>query len=376
MRSLLKGHRLLLVSVAAAAAFVVAGFAVGAIPGAGGVIHGCYLNSNGQLRVIDSGSCKSGETALDWNGQGVAGAIGATGPSGATGASGAAGAVGATGATGATGAKGDTGATGASGPAGPGLSDISQLDGTPCAVGSTAGTVAVTTASDGAITLKCNVDTSGGGGNTGCGTEPAAVPNSSWACVGTTWQLACDANFADVDGTTGNGCEVDLRTDANNCGAVGVTTNVPHATASCINGVVTIDSCDSGYYNVNGIAGDGCETQADLFADSFATASNLGTLNLGSSRTVTGNIVPQGDVDWFTVTFAAGAAASIQLTTNPGSLFRFEVWESGTSQLSTLGGGTAANYQIGSTAKQLWIKVYSTSSTPTGNNYTVTLQAN
>ena len=102
---------------------------------------------------------------------------------------------------------------------------------------------------------------------------------------------------------------------------------------------VTIDSCDSGYYNVNGIAGDGCETQADLFADSFSTASNLGTLNLGSSRTVTGNIVPQGDVIGhcdFCI-FAAGAAASIQLTTNPGSLFRFEVWESGTSQLSTLG---------------------------------------
>jgi len=98
MRSLLKGRRLLLVGVAAAAAFVVAGFAFGAIPGAGGVIHGCYGTSNGQLRVIDGGSCRTGETPLDWNAQGVAG------PTGATGATGAAGATGATGATGAAGA--------------------------------------------------------------------------------------------------------------------------------------------------------------------------------------------------------------------------------------------------------------------------------
>jgi hypothetical protein len=229
----------------------------------------------------------------------------------------------------------------------------------------------VATASDGTITLKCNVDTSGGGTGAGCGTEPASVPNSSWACVGTTWQLACNANFADVDGSTVNGCEVDLLTDANNCGAVGVKATLPHATASCVNGVVTLVSCDVGYYNADGIAGNGCETQADSWADSFATASNLGTVNLGSSSTVTGNIVPQGDVDWFTVTFAAGAAASIQFTSNPGSLFHFEVWESSTSQLSTLGGGTSASYQIGSTAKQLWIKVYSSSSTLTGNSYTL-----
>lgn len=43
------------------------------IPDAGtGVIHGCYDNSTGALRVIDpsNSSCSASETALNWNGRG------------------------------------------------------------------------------------------------------------------------------------------------------------------------------------------------------------------------------------------------------------------------------------------------------------------
>jgi hypothetical protein len=387
-------------ALAAVAVAVAAGYGYPAVTATNNIYTGCLQGgsiSNLAIGAAPTKPCPNNAIQISWSQTGPQGATGATGPQGPKGDSGATGAQGPKGETGATGPqgpkgdtgatgpqglqgdkgdKGDNGAVGPQGPAGPGLSDISQLDGTACAVGSTAGTVGVTTASDGAITLKCNADTSGGGGGTGCGTEPASVPNSSWTCAGTTWQLACDANFADVDGATANGCEVDLLTDPNNCGGVGVKATLPHATASCVSGVVTLASCDIGYYDADGIASDGCETQPDSWPDSFATASNLGTVNRGSSRAVTGNSVPQGDVDWFTVTFAAGAAASIQLTTNPYSLFHFEVWESSTSQLSTLGGGTSASYQIGATAKQLWIKVYSTSSTLTGNSYTLTVTAN
>jgi hypothetical protein len=51
--------------IAAAAA---ATLALASIPDADGVIHGCYKNKTGSLRVVDSGAgCSSGETALDWN---------------------------------------------------------------------------------------------------------------------------------------------------------------------------------------------------------------------------------------------------------------------------------------------------------------------
>jgi hypothetical protein len=53
---------------------VLGGIAYAAIPDSDGVIHGCYGNSNGQLRVIDEGhTCKNNETALDWNNQGAQG---------------------------------------------------------------------------------------------------------------------------------------------------------------------------------------------------------------------------------------------------------------------------------------------------------------
>ena len=110
---MLRKNRLLL----AGALLVVGGAAVGiayaAIPN-GGVINGCYATSNGSLRVIDptSATCKSSETALNWDAHGTQGPSGATGATGGTGATGAAGATGSTGATGASGPQGATGPTG------------------------------------------------------------------------------------------------------------------------------------------------------------------------------------------------------------------------------------------------------------------------
>ena len=68
-------------------ASVVAGLTLGgglawaSIPDASGVIHGCYKNGSGDLRVVDlaTSSCKSNETSLLWN---QAGALGPQGPQG------------------------------------------------------------------------------------------------------------------------------------------------------------------------------------------------------------------------------------------------------------------------------------------------------
>jgi hypothetical protein len=81
-------------------------FAFGAIPGAGGVISGCYSNTNGSLRVIDAqagGTCPAGQTALTWNQKGPTGPKGATGAKGPTGPTGPKGAAGLRGPTGLTG---------------------------------------------------------------------------------------------------------------------------------------------------------------------------------------------------------------------------------------------------------------------------------
>lgn len=79
------------------------------IPAPGGTVKGCYRNTNGNLRTIDSAaSCPSGWTALNWNQTGPAGPQGVPGAQGATGATGAAGAPGATGPQGPQGPAGST----------------------------------------------------------------------------------------------------------------------------------------------------------------------------------------------------------------------------------------------------------------------------
>jgi hypothetical protein len=108
----------------------VASVAAGAIPDSSGVIHSCYAQRGGYVRVIDSATshCKSGETGLNWNKTGPAGP---QGPTGATGPAGPKGATGATGPAGPKGATGDTGPAGPQGPAGPagGLSLVQVVDG-------------------------------------------------------------------------------------------------------------------------------------------------------------------------------------------------------------------------------------------------------
>lgn len=81
-------------------ALLLGAVALAAIPGAGGVITGCYDTKSGALRVIDAQAgkaCSKSETQLTWN------QVGPQGPKGDTGVQG---------------PKGDTGAQGPAGPKG------------------------------------------------------------------------------------------------------------------------------------------------------------------------------------------------------------------------------------------------------------------
>ena len=83
-------RRLAVLGAGAALAAVAVSVVYAAIPGAGGVIHGCYKTSHGQLRVIDNTaeSCLPSETALSWSQTGPAGPAGPPGPAGPVGPAG------------------------------------------------------------------------------------------------------------------------------------------------------------------------------------------------------------------------------------------------------------------------------------------------
>jgi len=96
----------------------------GLIPDPSGLIHGCYDNATGAMRVVTSAtSCAATETPISWNQAGVPGATGPIGlpgipgPVGAAGPQGAQGSQGNQGPQGNQGNQGDKGAASRSGPA-------------------------------------------------------------------------------------------------------------------------------------------------------------------------------------------------------------------------------------------------------------------
>jgi cysteine-rich repeat protein len=211
------------------AAVLVAGagisWATAAITQAGStdVIYACQRqdgSDGGFVRIVSSAAqCKSNERVISWNVQGPkgdpgpAGAVGAAGPPGPQGDKGdrgdpgPQGVPGEPGAPGAPGPKGDPGAPGAA------VASIAALDGSPCALRGAPGTLGVTYALDGAITLRCNVT-------------------------------------------------IDLQNDAHNCGTAGNDVSVlPHAVGICLGGQAAIGSCDPGFNDLDKLVLDGCEDQ-------------------------------------------------------------------------------------------------------------------
>ena len=125
------------------------------------------------------------------------------------------------------------------------------------------------------------------------------------------------------------------------------------ATYTCVSGSCAIGSCVANRYDVNGTYSDGCECAEDGYAGngSCAAASNLGSVSIGTSLSVSGRIIPGGPTaDWFRVDFPAsgrpgGGTPRIRLDSASASNFVLRVMLSSCSGSNgTCGseGGSAA----------------------------------
>ncbi len=124
VRSRLRGRsrRTLLLAVAGCA--VLSGSAYAAVPGPDGVIHACYNQQSGQVRITDTKAgtpktCGKHETEVSWNQRGEKGDKGDPGDPGPQGPVGPQGPAGADGLLGPAGSPGPAGPAGPPGPAGP-----------------------------------------------------------------------------------------------------------------------------------------------------------------------------------------------------------------------------------------------------------------
>lgn len=280
------GRRVARLTVVVAAVFAgAAAIAYATIPDSGGVYTACMVNSTGTIRLIDPSlpasnlrsHCTGLETQVTWNQKGPKGETGLQGPAGPKGDTGLQGPKGDTGAPGATGPqgdlgpKGDKGDTGAQGLPGPALSSIDALSGVGCTSAGNAGTISVSYAPDGTVTLKCVTGTSSGGGS---GTE---------LCNG------IDDN--------GNG----IVDEGFNLGPV------PNGNSVCslTDTSTTVLRCNVGWSDANGLILDGCETAVDpdSTGNTQATAIPMGRLSCSDSDTLTinGALANAADEDWYRV---------------------------------------------------------------------------
>jgi len=94
-----------------------------------------------------------------------------------------------------------------------------------------------------------------------CGACGAACrpAHATGACVASQCTApTCEAGWGDCNGLAGDGCEVHLLTDAVHCGACGTRCGLPHATAGC-DGACYIAACAFGFDDCDGDAASGCE---------------------------------------------------------------------------------------------------------------------
>jgi hypothetical protein len=98
-------------------------------------------------------------------------------------------------------------------------------------------------------------------GSCGNACQPA---NGTGTCSnGSCTITGCSAGYADCNNDPTDGCESNQSQDPANCGSCGNTCALSHATAKCTGGTCGVASCDSGYTDCNADPTDGCEAQLD-----------------------------------------------------------------------------------------------------------------
>ncbi|WP_240360116.1 Ig-like domain-containing protein [Pyxidicoccus caerfyrddinensis] len=87
-----------------------------------------------------------------------------------------------------------------------------------------------------------------------------ALGNESTCTEGPAYEVRCPAGTADCDGNSSNGCEVDLTTDEDHCGACGTTCQDNNYAQGVCQAATCGNTCQPGYYDCDGNVANGCES--------------------------------------------------------------------------------------------------------------------
>jgi hypothetical protein len=136
---------------------------------------------------------------------------------------------------------------------------------------------------DGGDASGCEVSTQSDPANCGSCDNACSFANANAGCTAGACTLgACAAPFANCNVSTADGCEINLNTSTQNCGACGTLCAPANATGACSNGGCAVGACNAGYADCDGAAANGCEVNLNTStvhcgACGDACSSNGGT---------------------------------------------------------------------------------------------------
>lgn len=90
-------------------------------------------------------------------------------------------------------------------------------------------------------------------------------------------------------------------------------------------GACAIASCDTGWWDVDGMASNGCECGGDSVSTNCLAATNVGLLAPGMMRELRGVLRMPGLEHWYRIGLGSGGTPRVQFATNPGSAIKFDV---------------------------------------------------
>lgn len=133
---------------------------------------------------------------------------------------------------------------------------------------------------DGQAENGCETNLSSDSDNCGaCGTTCVAI-NGVSECADYECTIQCAEGFDDCDEDPSNGCERDVRRDVNHCGRCGRVCEAETGTPWCDDGTCGVSDCPAGFGDCNANPADGCE--ADLTKDP-TNCHDCGTLCLAAN---------------------------------------------------------------------------------------------
>jgi hypothetical protein len=121
-------------------------------------------------------------------------------------------------------------------------------------------------------------------GASGCAGCRAGTPCSepeqcaSGLCKAGQCDVSCAAGTAECDGDLSVECESQILSDPAQCGACAAPCALEHAVPSCLRGACQVESCETSYQDCNGDPKDGCEANLQTNPD------HCGACNAACSR--------------------------------------------------------------------------------------------